>query len=129
MTANDNKAVVRRFVEEVLTGARLDRVDELVAPNYLNRAFGAGPDAFKTVIAGLAAALPERRIDIEDMVAEGDAVVIRYSATMADRGGKPVTFRGLTFYRLTGGRIVEDDPITTPELARELGPLLGEPVA
>ena len=81
------------------------------------------------MLAGLSAALPDRWFDIKDLVAEGDAVVARYTAEMRDSSGNTISFRGLTFYRLTGSKIVEDDPITTPDLAQELGPLLGSPPA
>ncbi len=60
MAADQNKDVVRRFITEVLSGGQLDRVDELCAPSYVNRAFGADLAAFKEMLAGLAAALPER---------------------------------------------------------------------
>jgi len=129
MASGNNKDVVRRFIEEVLAGGKLDQIDELVAPDYMNRAFGVGLEAFKGMLAGLSAALPERQFGIKDLVAEGDAVVARYTAEMRNGSGKPISFRGLTFYRLTGGKIVEDDPITTPDLAQELGPLLGAPPA
>jgi len=129
MAADSNKDVVLRFIEEVLAGGKLDQIDELVAPGYVNRAFGVGLEAFQGMLAGLSAALPDRRFGIEDLVAEGDAVVARYTAEMRDGSGKPISFRGLTFYRLTAGKIVEDDPITTPDLAQELGPLLGPPPA
>jgi len=125
--ATDNKDVVQRFVKEVLAGGQLDRIDELVAPGYVNRAFGVGLEAFKGMLAGLSAALPDRRFDIEDLVAEGDAVVARFNGEMRDGNGKTISVRGLTFYRLADGKIVEDDPITTPDLAQELGPLLGSP--
>ncbi len=129
MAADNNKDVVRRFIEEVLTGGKLDQIDELVAPGYVNRAFGVGLAAFKEMLAGLSAALPDRRFDIEDLVADADAVVARYTAEMRDGSGKTTSVRGLTFYRLAGGKIVEDDPVTTPDLAQELGPLLGSPPA
>ena len=129
MASGNNKDVVRRFIEEVLAGGKLDQVDELVAPGYVNRAFGVGLEAFKGMLAGLSAALPDRWFGIKDLVAEGDAVVARYTAEMRDGSGNTISFRGLTFYRLTGGKIVEDDPITTPDLAQELGPLLGSPPA
>jgi len=125
--ATGNKDVVQRFVKEVLAGGQLDRIDELVAPGYVNRAFGVGLEAFKGMLAGLSAALPDRRFDIEDLVAEGDAVVARFNGEMRDGNGKTISVRGLTFYRLADGKIVEDDPITTPDLAQELGPLLGSP--
>ena len=129
MATDNYKDVVRRFVEEVLAGGQLDRIDELVAPGYVNRAFGTGLEAFKGMLAGLSAALPDRRFDVEDLVAEGDAVVARFTSEIRDGSGKTISFRGMTFYRLADGKIVEDDPVTTPDLAQELGPLLGSPPA
>ena len=61
--------------------------------------------------------------------AEGDAVVARYTNEMRDATGKTISVRGLTYYRLADGKIVEDDPITTPDLAAELGPLLAPATA
>jgi ketosteroid isomerase-like protein len=129
MAADNSKDVVRRFIEEVLAGGKLDQIDELLAPGYVNRAFGVGLEAFKGMLADLSAALPDRRFDVEDLVAEEDVVVARYTAGMRDASGKTTSVRGLTFYRLAGGKIVEDDPVTTPDLAQELGPLLGSPPA
>lgn len=122
MTADQNKDVVRQFIRDVLSGGRLDRIDELCAPNYVNRAFGADLPAFKQMLAGLAAALPERRFDVEELVAEGNAVVARFTLEIRDPGGKTISVRGLTYYRLADGKITEDDPITTPELTHALGP-------
>ena len=124
MAADQNKDVVRRFITEVLSGGQLDRVDELLAPSYVNRAFGADLPAFKEMLAGLAAALPERRFDVEELIAEADAVVARFTFEMRDPDGKTISLRGLTYFRLADGQIVEDDPITTPGLTEELGPLI-----
>ena len=121
MATDRNKDVVRRFITEVLSGGRLDRVDELLAPDYVNRAFGVDLPAFKEMLAGLAAALPERRFDVEELIAEADAVVARFTFEARDQAGNTTSVRGLTYYRLTDGKIVEDDPITTPELTQELG--------
>ena len=129
MSQDQNKDVVRRFVDEVLTHGRLERLDELVAPGYVNRAFGVGLEEFKGMLGGLAAALPHRTFDVTDLVAEDDVVVIRYSAEMGDGAGAPHSVRGMTLYRLVDGRIVEDDPITTPDLAQELAALIGPPAA
>ena len=120
MAADQNKDVVRRFITEVLSGGRLDRIDELLAPDYVNRAFGIDLPAFKEMLAGLAAALPERRFDVEELIAEEDAVVARFTSEMRDAGGKTISVRGLTYFRLADGKIVEDDPITTPELTQAL---------
>jgi predicted SnoaL-like aldol condensation-catalyzing enzyme len=124
MAKDQNKEVVRRFINEVLIGGHLDRIDEVLAPGYVNRAFGVELPAFKGMLPGLMSALPERHFDIEELIAEGDAVVARYTNEMRDAAGNTITVRGLTYYRLADGRIVEDDPITTPDLAAALGPLL-----
>jgi predicted SnoaL-like aldol condensation-catalyzing enzyme len=129
MALDQNKDVIRRFIREVLSGGQLDRVDELCAPSYVNRAFGAGLPAFKELLAGLTAALPERRFDVEELIAEGDAVVARFTLEMRDPGGKSISVRGLTYYRLADGKIVEDDPITTPDLSQELGALIAPAAA
>jgi predicted SnoaL-like aldol condensation-catalyzing enzyme len=129
MAADLNKDVVRRFITEVLGGGQLERVDEFLAPSYVNRAFGVDLPGFKGMLIGLAAALPERRFDIEELIAEGNAVVARYTGEMRDRNGQTISVRGLTYYRLADGKIVEDDPITTPDLTAELGPLLAPATA
>jgi hypothetical protein len=51
----------------------------------------------------------------------------RYTSEMTDTAGKKISVRGLTYYRLADGRIVEDDPITTPDLMQELGKLMPTP--
>jgi ketosteroid isomerase-like protein len=138
MSTEQNKGVVRQFITEVLAGGKVDLADELLAPNYMNRAMGTDVAALKAMLLGLAAALPDRRVEIEDLVAEGDAVVARSTTEMTDTTGKRISFRGLTYYRLADGRIVEDDPFTTsdwqqnlrsvaPDLMQELGKLMPTP--
>jgi predicted ester cyclase len=126
MSTEQNKAVVRRFMTEVLAGGNIALVDELLAPNYVNRATGTDREATKGVFTALRAALPGLRFQIENLVAEGDAVVARFTieATIA---GKPGSGRGLTYYGLANGRIVEDDPITVPDLASILGSQMSPP--
>ncbi len=124
-TTEQNKAVVRRFMTETLAGSNVAVVDELLAPNYVNRAM-AGMDlaGFKGALAGMAAAIASREFEIEDLVAEGDAVVARFTWAYIFPSGEKIGGRGLTYYRLANGKITEDDPITTPDLMQTLGPLL-----
>jgi predicted SnoaL-like aldol condensation-catalyzing enzyme len=129
MAADLNKDVVRGFITEVLIGGRFDRIDEFLAPSYMNRAFGVDLAGFKGMLPGLAAVLPERGFDIEELIADGNAVVARYTSEMRLQDGKTISVRGLTYYRLADGKIVEDDPITTPELTAVLGPLLSPATA
>jgi len=123
MSTDQNKAVVRRFITEVLVGGNVDVADDVLAPNYVNRAMGTDRAAFKEFIAG-SSVFSGRRFDIEDLVAEGDAVVARFSFEMTDPTGKKISARGLTYYGLADGKIVEDDPITTPDLTQALGDLM-----
>jgi predicted SnoaL-like aldol condensation-catalyzing enzyme len=127
MSTEQNKAVVRRFITEVLAGRNLGVADEVLGSGYVNRALGADLEAFKGFLPAVTA-LPVRRVDIEDLVAEGDAVVARYTMEMGNAAGETASTRGLTYYRLADGKIVEDDPITSPDLMQELGRLMPSPV-
>jgi predicted ester cyclase len=129
MSTEQNKAVVRRFMTEVLSGRNVDLADELLAPNYVNRMTGADRAAFKGFLTGMKSALTDLRFDIADLVAEGDSVVARWKMEATHTGslmgespsGKKISARGLTYYRLDNGQIVDDDPISTPDLLQELG--------
>ena len=129
MSTEQNKAVVRRFTEEVLGGRNIGLADELLAPNYTNSITGSDVAKFKDFVAGFNSALSGLHFEIVDMVAEGDAVVSRWTAQGTHTGsmmgesptGKQIAMRGLTYYRLANGKIVEDDPVTTPDLMQALG--------
>jgi predicted ester cyclase len=131
MSTEQNKAVVRRFIKEVLVGGNLDVIDELLAPNYVNRALAGGMDraGFKAMLPAMGAAVPDRPMEIEALIAEGDAVVARISFEYNLPSGEKISGRGLTYYRLADGKIEEDDPITTPDLAQTMGALLAPPSA
>jgi predicted ester cyclase len=122
MSIEQNKTVVRRFIAEVLTGNNPDLADELLAPGYVNRAAGTDLAGFKQMLGGLKSVLTDIQYDKVDLVAEGDAVVARWNMEATNNGsGKKLSARGLTYYRLANGKIVEDDPITTPDLMQALG--------
>jgi ketosteroid isomerase-like protein len=123
MSTEQNKAVVRRFMSEFLAEGKLAAIDEVLGPSYVNRTLGADLEAFKGFLPAITA-LPVRRFTIEDLVAEGDSVVARFTMDMGNAAGETVSARGLTYYRLADGKIVEDEPITTPDLVQELQKLL-----
>ena len=94
MSIEQNKAVVRRFVSEVLVGGHVDLVDDLLAASYVNRAMGdMDRAAFKAWLT-VASAGPGGRMEIEDLVAEGDAVVARFTYAITLPSGETVTARG-----------------------------------
>jgi predicted ester cyclase len=74
-------------------------------------------------------AVPDFQFSIENLVAEGDQVVARFTMTGTNTGsvmgskptGKAFSVRGMTYYRLANGKIVEDDPITNQDMIQLLG--------
>jgi predicted ester cyclase len=129
MSTDQNKAVVRRFITEVLAGGNVELIDELLAPNYTNPTMGTDRSAFKAMLTGMAAAIPERRFDLLDLVAEGDAVVARFAWEMTGTNGKNISARGLTYYRLADRKIVEDEPMSNPDMVQALGSLMPAPAS
>ena len=75
MTAETNKATIRRIVEEIQNGDNLALIDELLAPNFVNHtpAPGLSPDreGIKHLLSMFRAAFPDGVITIEDLIAEG----------------------------------------------------------
>jgi ketosteroid isomerase-like protein len=122
MSVNENKSVVREFVTKVLMGFDVGMVDKLLAANYVNR--GAGNldlAGFKALLSAMKSAITTQDIEIEDIIGEGDSVVIRGNSNVTLATGKRVTARIITYYRLANGKIVEDEPITNPDLTQILG--------
>jgi ketosteroid isomerase-like protein len=118
MSTEQNKAVVRRFITDVLVGGRVDLIDDLLGADYVNRGMGDMDRArFKSWLS-VASAGPGSRMEIRELVAEGDAVVARFSYAISSDTGEPIVARGLTYYRLADGKIVEDDAITSPDLTQ-----------
>jgi steroid delta-isomerase-like uncharacterized protein len=122
MSTEDNKAVARRAFDVINTG-NLDVVDELIAPEYLYSAPGTpevrGPEGWKQLISMYRAAFPDLHMTVDDVLAEGDKVAVRWSATGTHRGelmgipptGKRVTVTGMIMSRCAGGKFVEEHEI------------------
>lgn len=119
MTTEENKAVVRRLVEEVINNRNLDLVDGLIAPNYEYHDPAQpmrGPQGFKDLMTSYFTAFPDLQFAIEDMIAEGDKVVSRWTARGTHRGelmgiaptGKLVTVTGIVISRIANGKFVDD---------------------
>jgi steroid delta-isomerase-like uncharacterized protein len=119
MVTDQNKAVYRRFIQEVFNEGRLDMLDEMLSQSYVYRdappGTPAGPEAIKQVVTMFRAAFPDLKITIEDLVSEGDKVCARLTTRGTHRGvlfgipatGKAVTMTGLTMVRIADGRMVE----------------------
>jgi predicted ester cyclase len=121
-TLEQNKAVVRRFMTEVLQGGNIELVDEILAPDYINTTMG---NADRTAFKGMLGALKSAGLTftIKELVAEGDAVVARFTIDLTSAGEKK-TAQGLTYYRVVNGQILVDEPLSSPDLAGLLAPQL-----
>jgi len=125
MNIDGNKSVVRRFIKEVLGGGNIDLIDELLAPDYMNPSMGVTNRAgFRAVISGLKVSAPTRDFEIVDLVAEGDSVVFRGNMNVTLSSGKKASARVITYYRLVYGKIVEDEPISSPPLTELLAGMM-----
>jgi para-nitrobenzyl esterase len=110
----ENKAVARRWLDEFWSRGNLASADEIFAPTYHRHDF-AGPmrgrDAIRAYVAGIRAEFPDLRFAAEDVVAEGDRVVVRWTARGTHAPTKRViTFGGMDILRLADGQIVESWP-------------------
>ncbi|MDQ4026017.1 MAG: ester cyclase [Actinomycetota bacterium] len=118
--SDENKAVARRMVEELLVAGNFEIAEELVDQNYVGHDVASpepirGPEGLKQQVKGYRDAFPDLQLTIEDQVAEGDKVATRWTATGTHRGdlfgmsptGKQTTVGGITIDRFTGGKIVE----------------------
>jgi steroid delta-isomerase-like uncharacterized protein len=119
MSIEENKAIVRRWFEEVWNGRNAAAFDDLAAEGFVlhHTALPAAVDlpTYKRFLPAFMAAFPDFHIAIDDLIAEGDRVAARITQRGTHRGefmgippsGKPVTQRALAMYRLEGGKIVE----------------------
>jgi predicted SnoaL-like aldol condensation-catalyzing enzyme len=125
MTTDENKAIVRRFIKEVLGNGNIDLIDQLLAPEYKNLSMGVTNRAgFKAVVSSLKVSIPNRDFEIMDLIAEGDSVVFRGNMNVILANGRKVSARDITYYRLVNGKIVEDEPMSSPPLTELLASMI-----
>jgi steroid delta-isomerase-like uncharacterized protein len=120
MSTEQNKALVRRLVDEIFNRGNADLVDELMAPDFVEHeelppGMPSGRDGVKQMTVMLRSAFPDFKATIDDMLAEGDKVVLRMNWTGTQRGefmGIPASGRGMSIgvidiIRVAGGKCVE----------------------
>jgi steroid delta-isomerase-like uncharacterized protein len=119
MAADELKAIARRYIEEVWNKGNLALIDELFAPDHINHSPNAGqmagPEGLKQLIATFRKASPDLHFTIDDMLAEGDRVVTRWTARGTHQGelmgvpptGKRITVTAIVIDRIVDGKFVE----------------------
>lgn len=120
----DNEGLVRRFFTEVLNGQQLEKTAELLSPDFVDHAlpphsFSSDVEFLKNFWPGVfRRAFPDWEITVEEVRADADKVVARYSATGTHQGeymgipgsGRRIHVTGMNLFRLAHGRIVEEWP-------------------
>ena len=113
-----NKAVVERLVHEIVNGGQVDLLDEVLADDFVAHGVGpgpSGPDGMRRLIATWRTAFPDWQDHIDEMVAEGDLVVLKISAQGTHDGpllgieptGETVQWGMIEMVRLADGKITE----------------------
>jgi steroid delta-isomerase-like uncharacterized protein len=122
---DDPKQLIHRFVEELWNERRLDVADAIFAKDCVTHqlrsgvptdAVPRGPQAIKEHVAGWIASFPDLRFSVEQMLSEGDRVVMQLLMEGTHQGawlgipasGKKMQIRMFTVHRVVQGKIVED---------------------
>jgi len=120
MSAEENKAIARRWYEDGFNAHNVGLIDELFTADFVEHTPSGPPtngrDKVKQGLMGVFAALPDLRVTIDDMIAEGDKVVVRFTSRATHQGdlmgipatGKPMTTTTITILRFAHGKIAED---------------------
>jgi predicted ester cyclase len=119
MSAEENKTLVRRFVDEVQIQGNTDLIDEICSPEFVNHSsppgLPAGREGIKQLTAMFRAAFPDSYFTVEDMIGEGDKVATRKTFHGTHQGefmgipptGRQVSTGLIDIVRISGGRVVE----------------------
>ncbi len=118
MSTEENKAIVRQFFEEGPSKGNLSIADELLSPDFaIHVPLPASPgiEGINEVITTCRAAFEHLNVTIEDIIAEGNNVVARFTARGIHKGnfmglpatGKPITMTGIEIFRIKDGKIIE----------------------
>ena len=119
MLLEENKALIRRSLEEIWNKGNHDAIDEFYAVDGIdhNAPPGSPPgfDFMKHFHNTIHVAFSDTRVTVEDLIAEGDKVVCRFTASGTQKGefmgipptGRRFTITEIRIYRIVGGKIVE----------------------
>ena len=132
MTMPDHKARVSRWFDELFNQGNLAAIDELFAPDGVIYESGIrrAPKMLRAVYTMSREGIPDLRLDVDELIAEGDAVMARWTLRGTHTGtymgfapsGKAVSFVGVSIFHFEGDRVVECwDVEDTFALLRQIG--------
>ncbi|MBV9000345.1 MAG: ester cyclase [Solirubrobacterales bacterium] len=118
MELEQNKALVRRYYDEVLTGRDRQLLEQLLDATFVSHVSG-GPDVtvdiYIAAVDATLAAFADLEVKVDDQIAENDKVATRWRATGTHTGsfagvaasGRLITVTGIHVHRVARGRLVE----------------------
>jgi predicted ester cyclase len=119
MAIEENKVIIQRMFEDFFQRGNLASADNFIATNITYHpfpaTFPAGPDGFRFVFKMLSSSFPDQHIAIDDIIAEGDKVVVRSTFSSTQTGplmgfpptGKHCTQAQISIFRLANGKVIE----------------------
>ena len=115
---DQNRAVARRVFDEIFNQGKYDVANEIYAPDFVNHGFSTdiGLKEDQAAARGWREAMPDIKVTVKMMVAEGDLVTVLWTAEGTNTGegnglpatGKKVKGRGITIWRIVNGKIKEE---------------------
>jgi steroid delta-isomerase-like uncharacterized protein len=130
----ENKAIFRHLCEEFWVKGKLDVVDEFLAPDFVYHGPGAGElldlESYKQDVMEYVSSCIDIQATVEDIVAEGDKLAVRYTWSGIHTGGlwdapptdKRLTIRAIAIFRIADGKIVDEwDMYDSLDMYRQLG--------
>jgi steroid delta-isomerase-like uncharacterized protein len=137
MTLDGNKALVRRFIDEIFVQGRHASVDELLADDFVGHTWpstGHPKDDLKAAIERTSRGLADPQFTVEDVIAEGDRVAVRLTSSATHVGelmgmppsGKRYSIGEIHIFRLRDGKVAEHwHQLDQMAMMRQLGALPG----
>jgi steroid delta-isomerase-like uncharacterized protein len=121
MKIDDNKALVRRWFEEVWNQGREDTIDEMYTSDGVSFGLGGantevrGPAEFKIFFRNLRSAFPDTHVRLLDILAEGNEVAVRFEVQATHTGnglpfpptGRAVKFSGMSILEVSDGKLTK----------------------
>jgi predicted ester cyclase len=115
MSSEENTAIIKRFFDGINQG-KINVLDEVIGAGFVwHGTNNLSMEDYRKDLSGLFAAFPDAHWTIEDLIAQGDKVVIRWTFRgTQERGwedlpatGKHVSYGGISICRVDGGKLVE----------------------
>ena len=139
MSAQESKVTMRRYLD-VYEQGNIELLDELLAPDYINHTpatpeLPTGPEGVKGVVSMFRSGMPDLKVVVEDMIAEGDKVATRYALEGTHEGelhegelfgvpptGKQLSIKSITVERVSEGKIRDHWRVTESlDMMQQLG--------